>query len=307
MLAESDTNPMMVGSRAAAQAPYPQDDPRFKPLTVEMVDRLTLESSQAWLEKLIKESPIEVVIVGDVPRERALELVSRYVGSLASRQRVGKELFASQRKLQRPPTPRLIEKQVKTPTSQAFVLSGFYGADESNRADARALGMAARILSTRMVREVREEAQLVYSIGASSRAAATYPGFGVFSASAPTDPGKADALVAKLASMYEAFAKAPPTDEEVSVARRQYANTYAEQVKEPSFWSGRLSQLDFRGIALDELAAEPEAYQALTAQQVHDAFAKYYSKDNSIVVVVKPDGQGPATTQPAAKPTARGD
>ena len=60
------------------------------------------------------------------------------------------------------------------------MLSGFYGADEANRADVRALNMAARILSTRMVKEVREAAQLVYSIGASSRAATTYPGFGVF-------------------------------------------------------------------------------------------------------------------------------
>src|SRR6185437_5742690 len=113
-------------------------------------------------------------------------------------------------------------------TAQAFVLSGFYGADETNRADSRALNMAARLLSTRMIKEVREDAQLVYSIGASSRAASTYPGFGVFSANAPTDPPKADALIAKLASMYEQFAADGPSEEEMIVARKQFANTYEE-------------------------------------------------------------------------------
>jgi predicted Zn-dependent peptidase len=34
--------------------------------------------------------------------------------------------------------------------------------------------------------------------------------------------------------------------------------------------------------------AEPEAYQQIKAQQVKDTFAKYWSKDNAITVVVKP-------------------
>jgi predicted Zn-dependent peptidase len=139
-----------------------------------------------------------------------------------------------------------------------------------------------------MVKEVREDAQLVYSIGAGSRAAGTYPGFGVFSAAAPTDPPKVQPLVEKLAQMYETFAKEGPTEEELVVAKKQFANTYEQQLKEPSFWSGRLSQLTFRGLSLDDLVAEPEAYQQMTARQVKETFAKYWSKDNAIVVVVKP-------------------
>ena len=112
-------------------------------------------------------------------------------------------MFADLRKIHRPTGPRIVEKTIDTPTDQAFVYSGFYGADESNRDDVRALGMAARVLSTRMIKEVREEGQLVYSIGAQSRPGTTYPGFGVFSANATTDPEKVPALVSKLASMYQ--------------------------------------------------------------------------------------------------------
>jgi zinc protease len=295
MLQESFRSPMMVGMRATQGAIYPDDDVRVHPLTVEQLDKLSLDAAQTWLEKLIKESPIEVTIVGDVPREQVMDLVTQYIGALPLRTKVDPHDFADLRKLHRPAGPRLVEKTVDTPTNQAFVYSGFYGADESARDDVRALSMAARILSTRMVKEVREDGQLVYSIGASSTPARTYPGFGVFSAAAPTDPEKAPALVAKLASMYEKFAADGPTDEEMEVARKQFANTYEEQLKEPGFWSGRLNQLEFRGVTLDELMSEPQSYQQLTAKQVKDTFAKYYSKENSIVVVVKPTGAGPTT------------
>ena len=167
-------------------------------------------------------------------------------------------------------------------------MSGFYGANDTERADARALAMAARVLSTRMVKEVREEAQLVYSIGAQSRAATTYPGFGVFAASAPTDPTKADALVAKLASMYDEFKANGPTDEEIDVAKKQMANTFDESMKDPAYWSGRLDQMTFRGHSVDQILSEPPEYQKITAAQVKETFGKYYSKENSITVVVRP-------------------
>ena len=211
--------------RMAGSAPYPADDVRLQPLTPAELDRLTVEAAQAWLEKLVRESPIEVTIVGDLPQERALELATRYLGSLPARARVSPESFLALRTLKRPEGPRLVEKTIDTPTPQAFVLSGFYGTDETNVPDVRALNVAAQILSTRMTTEVREQAQLVYSIGAGSSPGGVFPGFGVFSAAAPTEPHKVAALVEKLASMYEVFAKDGPTEDEMVVAKKQMANT----------------------------------------------------------------------------------
>lgn len=295
-LQETVKNPSSMGAREAAAAPYPDDEPRTKPITIEQIDRLTVDASQAWLDKLIKESPIEVTVIGDINRDQALDLVAKYIGSLPARERVSPQTYADLRKIKRPAGPRMVEKTIDTPTPQAFVQSSFYGADETNRADVRALSMAARILSTRMVTEVREKAQLVYSIGASSRAGTVYPGFGLFGAGAPTDPAKVPALVAKLSEMYETFAKTGPTDDEMDIAKKQMANTFDTDMRDTPFWSGRLDQMTFRGRDLDDILAEPAAYQAITGEQVRATFAKYYSKPNSIVVVVKPA----ATTPEAA-------
>lgn len=288
-LLETLKNPMRLGMRIAGAAPYPDDEPRTQPLTVEQIDRLALEPAQAWLDMLIKESPIEVAIVGDVSKDQVLDLAARYLGSLPARERVSPDTFAALRRLKRPDGPRVVEESVETTTPQAFVLCGFYGADESDVPDVRALNVASRVLSTRMVGEIREEAQLVYSISASSRPGSTYPGFGVFSAAAPTELSKVSVLVDKLASMYTTFAKDGPTEEEMDVARKQFANTFDEQMREPSFWSGSLTRMTFRGASLDDVMEAPAAYQAMTGEQVRETFEKYFSERNSIVVTVTPD------------------
>ena len=287
MLAEAESNPLMAGARAAAQLLYP-NEPRFRAVTPDDIDHLTAEAAQAWLEKLISESPIEVTIVGDLDREKSLELATRYLGALPARERVSQNSFAALRRIERVKGAQRVDKAVETPTKQAFVSSAFYGADETNRDDARALSMASRILSTRMTKEVREEAQLVYSIGASSRPGSTFSGFGTFGAAAPTEPEKADALVAKLASMYDEFAKNGPTENELVTAKKQIANQFQEQVKQPGYWSGVLGEMTFRNGDLDAVLDAPAAYDAMTAKTVQDVFAKYYSTDNSLVVVVKP-------------------
>lgn len=304
MLAESLKNPGSFGARTAMTAPYPESESRMQLVTPEQIDRLTLDGSQAWLNKLVAESPIEVVIVGDIPKDKAVALAERYIGSLPAREKVATTSFASLRKVVRPAGPRVIEKTIDTPTPQAYVMSGFYGANQSDRADVRALALASRILSTRMIKEVREDAQLVYSIGATSRSGTTYPGFGVFSAGATTDPGKAQPLMEKLASMYALFAKDGPTAEELEVAKKQLANTFAEQLKDPAYWAGRLDQLTFRGLNLAEIVDDPAAYQAVTADEIRRVFAKYYSPQNAIVVTVRPTDSGSAAPQ---KQTASGD
>jgi zinc protease len=286
--------PLRYAGRATAATVFPTSEAKTQPVTVDQIKKIELPAAQAWLTKLLATSPIEVTIVGDLPREKAIELVTRYLGSLPSRERVSSQSFMSQRTIQRPKGPRKTEETIHSATPQAYVMCGFYGADEKNLDDARALTMAARILSTRMVKEVREEAQLVYSIGTSSQAATTFPGFGIVSAGAPTEPGKVAALVAKLNEMFATFEKSGCTDEELTTAKLQMAKQYEEQMKEPGYWQGRLEQVDFRGMSLDDIVGAPAAFQAITADQVKTVFAKYYAPEDTITVAIKPDGTGEA-------------
>ncbi len=289
MLEQMETNPMMVGMRAVSGVPYPADVARTQPLTIEQLDRLAAPAAQAQLDQLIQTSPIEVTVIGDLPKEAALKLVAQYLGALPSRDRVSTETCAELRKLERPVGPRTISRTIETDTPQAFVFSGFYGPDAKSVEDTRLMRIASMVLSTRMVKEVREEEQLVYSIGSGFRPGTTYAGFGTISAAAPTSPDKSARLLEKLDSMYAALAKDGITDDELTVAKKQIANTLETQIREPGFWMSRLGQMTFEGTNLDDVMADSAAYEAITKDQVRAAFARYYSSQASMAIVITPE------------------
>jgi zinc protease len=282
------TRPGSVLSEALVDAIYPPAELRTRPLTPEQVRAVSREAAQAWLARLIATAPIEVSVVGDVEREQALDLVTRYLGALRPRARIADDTLRGLRTIARPPGPFTVERSVTTATSQAVVLDGFFGADVTNVRDTRLLSLAARVLSTRMNRVVREERQLVYSIFASSRPAAEYPGYGLFAAQAPTDPGKTAALAQTLEEMFGAFEREGPSDEELRVARGQVDNVLVETLAGPDFWSERLAMLDYRGFRLDDTMDARRSYAAMTAAEVREAFARYYAPGARVRVVVTP-------------------
>ena len=286
-----EKNPSQLFGKLMAKAVYPASEVRTQPLTKEQIDHLTRDGAQAWLTKLIAQSPIEVAVVGDIQRDKAMELVTRYIGSLPTRARIDPTYMADKRALKRDKGPRAVSETIATRTNMANVMVGFYGPDATNLADSRAMDMAARVISSRMVQEIREKAQLVYSISASSSPGTTYPGFGLFRSGAPTQPEKADALAAKITEMFDAFAKEGPTEDEMKIAKGQIANTLDEAMKEPDFWMNVIETMTFDGRKIDDVIATPAAMQAMTAAQVKETFAKYYSKENTVTVMLKPTSE----------------
>jgi zinc protease len=280
--------PMQVLATASAQAIYPKDETRPKSLTAEQVQAISRDAAQAWLRQLIATAPVEVAVVGDVDRETATRLVTRYLGALPPRPRIGDKTLADLRTLTRPAGPIRLADAIDALTPQAAVFTGFFGADLRDTRDVRLLNLAARVLSTRMMKTIREERQLVYSIGASSEPAIVYPGFGLFAAVAPTDPTKAGSLSAAVEDMYAAFAKDGPSAEELVVAKKQMANLLDELLKTPDFWLGRLGTIEYRGSTLDEVLAARADYERFTADEIRDAFARYDRPEARVSVVITP-------------------
>jgi zinc protease len=289
-IAGRKVNPGGVMAEAFMDAMYPEGEMRTRPLEAAHVKALDRDAAQAWLKGIIATAPIEVSVVGDISLEQATQLVGTYLASLPKRERIHTNLFADLRKIERPTGPIRVSRTVETTTPQAMVIGGFYGVDRTNIKDLRPMFMASRILSTRMIDTIREEKRLVYSIGASSGPAVTYPGFGFFAAQAPTDPAKAEELVAALDETWDEFAKGGPTEEEMEKARAQMDNMLSTSFDQPNFWIGRLASHDYRGNDLDTVMEMEEAYQAITAQEVQETFARYAVPENRFSVVVTPAG-----------------
>ncbi len=287
-IAERKSQPMQVLVDTSANAIYPAGETRPKALTIEQVRAITRPAAQEWLRRLITEAPIEVAVVGDVDREPATRLVTRYLGAVPARARIDDKTLAHLRHIATPRGPIRVEESVVARTPQGAVFTGFFGADLRQVRDLRLLNVAARILSTRMLKTIREEKRLVYSIRASSDPAVVYPGFGLFGAIAPTDPGNAGALAATVEEMYAAFAKDGPTPDELAVAKKQMGNLLQELMKTPDFWVSRLATLDYRALSLDDLLDAPAQYERFTTQEVQQAFTRYDRPEARFRFVITP-------------------
>ena len=266
----------------------PEGEQRMRMLEHEDLKRLQVADAQAWIERIVREAPMEVAIVGDIDRAEALELVRTYLGSLSPRPRMSAETMASLRSVNRPVGPLTLDETISTKTPVAMVMVGCFGPDWTNVEDRRLLTMASRILTTRMVKRIREQEQLVYGIGVRVSPGLAYRGYGTISSSATTEPEKATRLAEVVHEMMTDFATSGPTDEEMQVVRGQIENALDEQMREPSYWEFSIGDMHLRGTDLDDVNAGPSVYDGYTPEQVRDAVARYYRDDCRYSVIVRP-------------------
>jgi zinc protease len=268
------------------------NDPRRVFTGKKEVEQITLEKVQAWYNRICKTAPIEVAVVGDIKLEDAMPLVQRYIGSLGVRERSAARLDPL-RVSPRPPGPWAREVKVDTVTPKAVAYAGFAAADGKDTSDSRALELASLILSSRLVKEVREELSIVYSISANNVPAWIYRDGGRFMSGAPCDPTNAVRVVSEVHKIFKEFADKGPTAEELANSKKQIANSLDTGMREPTYWWGILRNMDLRHRDLGVEKTIKEDYQAFTAEEVQNAFKKYYKPERLFQVTAIPSGSKP--------------
>lgn len=281
------TQPQGAAAEAIFEAMYPPDDSRPKLIPLDRVEAITPQAAQEWIDAQLA-GPVEVALVGDLNVEETIELVRTYLGSLPNRARVDRTTNWRARQMERPIGPREVVKEPEISTPQAFVIAGYFGANKWDERDRRALRLTSRILTSRMTDRIREELGLAYSPRVPSTTETTWPGFGLFSFQAPTDPARAEELADEVHAMFTAFATEGPTEEELAIAVEQLRNTLDEDVRSPGTWLRELSTLTYLGRELDTLANERDALGTFTPSELRDIFATYAVEDGRIRIIVRP-------------------
>jgi zinc protease len=281
-------------------------DVRLAPLTTEVVNRLQREEAEQWFTRIARNAAIEVVVVGDMQSDRAIELIGRYLGSLPKRTGTFTDLD-SLRKLDRKPGPFAKTVEFSAVTPAAIVLAGYVGCDESNL-DRRPLAMGCAILTERMIQRIRMKDNLVYSIRCSSTPGQGLPGMGEIVAAAPTDPKNADRLASTILEMMQSFADTGPTEQEMATAKKQIANTLQTQMKDPGFWIAQLAEFQYHRHSLAELKQVPAIFETFTADDIRNVFKKYVNDGGQIRLEAVPQSTtvGP-TTNPASAAAMQGN
>jgi zinc protease len=266
------------------------DDPRFRRLTPEQVERMNIPSVERWLYRLIRSAPIEACVVGDIDRNEALNLVLTYLGSLPSRPRTDPALDRL-RNVDWLPGAESSAVGVDTITPRASVAVGWRGADWTEVKDRRCLQIIAQILTSRLRVEVREKRSLTYTIYCTSRAAEGYPGTGLIAAYFTADPEKAADAADLTRQVFEDFVRNGPTDAEMDAVRRQFANVIETSQKEPRYWASVLADLDYRGTILSDVEDAMRAYTHYTADDLQNVAHRYIRPERRIQVIARPSAE----------------
>jgi zinc protease len=267
------------------------DVARLRPLKPERAKAITVEEAQAWLKNVIATGIMEASIVGDLKKERALELAATYFGALPNRSATTAAIDA-RRVLPEQTEPRKRIVDVDSIAKRSVVLTGWRCPGwRKDKNEVLAIKLAMRILQTRVRKEIREERSLTYSAGVFSSPSTTYENISFMGIYFTADPDKAEAAMKLARELGEAFAKDGPTEEELTIAKKQLGNQLDQMVKEPGFWSGKLADLEYHGFSLDYLKTFRATYQDFTVEDIRKVMTKYVVKKGAFEIITQSQGK----------------
>ena len=263
------------------------NDARFKFVTTEQVDNLSVDKVQKFYDEKIKTASMEVSIVGDLKLAKAEELTAKYLASLSKRAPLpGKEDPARQLKHITRAQKEIVE--VDTITDKALVLCGYRLPGWLTTKEKRAIGIAAQILSSRLHDTIREKEGLTYSAHGFSRSSKTYKGKNFIVSYFTAKPSNTEKAAKVTLELLEKYAQEGPTDKEMTTVLKQVSNSIKTSQQKTSYWSSILSELNYHDYKLDEVATAPEGYAAFTKEEIAATLKKFFTKENSFELIVTP-------------------
>jgi zinc protease len=259
--------------------------------TEEAVAALTRRDAVDFHKRYYTGRNAVVAIVGAVDRTAAEKLAERVVGKLPA----GKAAPTL------PPAKPLAAarlEQVPYPSAQTHILMGQPGISRDDP-DYFPLVLGNHILGgsglvSRIAEEVREKRGLAYS---------AYSYFspmhvaGPFTAGLQTRNEKADAALKVLQDTLRDFIAKGPTADELSAAKKNITGGFALNLDSNAKIVGNLASIGFYKLPLDYLDTYNRHIEAVTADQIRDAFRRRVHPRDMVTVMVGGD-----TAATAAKP-----
>lgn len=281
-------SPAYLSGRALDLALYPKNDPTQRQTTPQTISSLTLEDVKNYYQHTLRPDLTTIVVIGKVSPEHAKAVVEKYFGSwMATGPKPETDL--------KPVPPNQPSATTVPDTSRvqdAVTLAETVGINRFSP-DYYALQLGNHILSggllaSRLYKDLRENAGLVYYVGASLAAGKTRTTYSVSYGCDPPNVSKARALVVRdLKAMQTAPASAHELHEAKALLLRQIP---LSESSIDSIAAGWIARTDL-GLPLDEPTIAAKRYYRLTAAQVEAAFAKWLRTDDLVQVVRGPNPQ----------------
>jgi zinc protease len=272
-------------SRALSVAILPPGDPALRQTTPQTVSSLTLPDVQQYHDSTLRPDLTTIVVIGDITPAEAKTVVEKWFGDWkATGPKPNTTLPPVP--LNKPstatvPDPERVQDMVIL--SEQMAINRFNPAYYPLELGNHVLG--GGFYATRLYHDLREESGLVYFVGADIDAAKTRASYSVEYGCNPENVDKARALIVR---DLDQMRTQNVSSAELSQAKALLLRSIPLGESSEDAVAGALLGRATIGLPLDEPLLAARKYQAITADQVRDAFSKYVQPGNLVEVVRGP-------------------
>ncbi len=279
-------SPSYISGRALRIALYPKGDPVLRQATPETVKSLTLDDVRSYYRSTFRPDMTTIVVIGQITPDQAKAVISKYFG--------GWSATGSKPETDLPPVPLNKPSAVVVPDASRVqdevTLAETLGLTRLSP-DYYTLQIGRHVLSgsfyaTRLYRDLREKAGLVYSVETVLDAGKTRSVFAAVYACEPSDVSKARTIIER--DLNELRSK-PVNSRELLQAKILLIRQIPLSEASTTGIAERLLDLALKDLPLDEPIRAAERYREITAAQVKEAFARWIRIGDFVQVTLGPN------------------
>lgn len=264
-------------------------DPRWAFPTREEAVAAKPEDLRGLLAPSLADGPVEVVVVGEVTVDRAIEEVARTFGALPARPAAAPPA-ADRTTVRFPagtPTPVVRIHGGRADQAAGYVAwptTDFY----SNPQEARELRLLESVLELRLTDELREVQGASYSPFTGFTASQTFAGWGYLAAGVEMPPDKLPGFFADVRKMAAALRDQPVTADELDRARRPRIEAIQRARAGNEYWLAQLSGAQTDPRRLDAIRASIQGLERVTPADLQRVARRYLVDDKAWRLEIRP-------------------
>jgi zinc protease len=288
-LDQLDSTPQGVLSRKLEALLHPGDARWIEPTKADVAVARLAEVRTIW-DRPMAQGPIDVVIVGDLPLEHAIDAVGKTLGALPPRQ-PAPPVPAGGRQVRFPaPTQTPVRLTHSGRADQAIAFVAWPGNDFfADPKEARTLSLAVQVFQGRLIERVRIAEGATYSPSAASRPSDDFPGYGVISASVETPPARIEGFFQAVSAITADLRDHPISADELDRARKPRLEQIEKAQATNAYWMGRMADAEDDPRRLNLARETLPSYRSITAADIQAAARKYLRDDTAFKLVVVPE------------------
>lgn len=274
-------------------------DLRWKALAVDDLPKFTYDGFRAYFEPIVAKSPLEVIVVGDISVDQAIDGAAKAIGALPARDDLPEP--ADARKLKFPPaTPTPIELHHKGRADQGLAVLAWptEGLDYGNPQNRFSGWLLEAILNDRVTQRLRMQQGATYSPSGEAVFSHTFTNYGYILLRVEIPPPKMAGFFSEAEAIAADVAANGVTEDELVRARLPLVDLIKHEQQTNAFWLNCLYTGQTDPTVLPYCRNFAGNMQKISGADVQAAAQKWLRSNVAWRLTITPEPSTPASNPP---------